>query len=75
MWISIQEKQPEFDMPVLVCQENNRFSIKTARLDSYNTNETNKNIECIFKVGYGIYIDYIFNITHWMPLIEVPKSN
>lgn len=69
-WISVKEKMPEFEMPVLICEEDNPDSQIIGKL--YQVVYKKDSNLCYF---IGINDENILiDVTHWMPLKKVPKS-
>ena len=70
-WIDINERRPEFDVPVLVCEKDQQESISVARIESLT--QRKDSLIYSFKEGYYGYGDCYITVTHWMPLPELPQ--
>ena len=77
-WINLNERLPELEESVLLFDDwqtsdnRSRKDIRIGFLREYTTMKTIKGIA--FSCEWG-GTEYAFNITHWMPLPEPPKSN
>jgi hypothetical protein len=69
-WIDIKERRPEFEVPVLVCQQGKDTSLMIARLVSTRTSKDY--VIHDFTDGCTGLDDYLYSVTHWMPLPELP---
>lgn len=68
-WIKIEEKNPPFKEPVLVC---NSEEIGIARLSLKTISCSGESYE--FQVGLSGYDMILFDPTHWMPLPKLPNK-
>lgn len=62
-WISIQTDQPDFNIPCLVCNEEDINSIDIARLQSITITIDGKTFE--WYEGKNGYEPVYYKITHW----------
>ena len=76
-WISVKDRLPEFEQDVLLLDDwkpaasERRRDMKVGYLSQVTTFKTADGIEnsCEWRG-----VEYVFNITHWMPLPEHPKE-
>lgn len=66
-WISVEEILPKNDEEVLVCAYNSKLKFSTVFIDEYND-------EGKWGEFSWLYDDYVWSVTHWMPLPEPPKG-
>lgn len=79
-WISVKDRLPEFEKSVLLFD---KWQTSTAPFEIREDVRTGYLIEVVTrKTSDGIVnypewggTEFAFNITHWMPLPEPPKSN
>ena len=80
-WISVKDRLPEDDLPedskridirVLVCTAGKPSSVKKLTRSSYNYS---LNHEVLAREKEWFWCRDARNITHWMPLPEVPKED
>lgn len=71
-WIPINESQPDFDVPVLICQLNITHSIQIGRLNSIRTSKMGVTYDWL--EGKSGYDECEYNITHWIPLPNIPTD-
>lgn len=76
-WIDIKEKLPELEKDVLLFDNwkntdgEVRQDIKVGYLSEFTTRKTLEGVtHCCEWSGH----DFLFNITHWMPLPKPPKT-
>ncbi len=69
MWININEKHPEFHVPVLVCGEGR---IAIARLITIIIHKDTTKFDFV-ENDLGMEDLYIA-VSHWMPIPEAPKQ-
>lgn len=69
-WIDIKERRPEFEVPVLVCEKGREKSIMIAQLVGIRTSKDY--VIHDFVEGYHGLDDYNYDVTHWIPLPELP---
>jgi hypothetical protein len=62
-WISIKEKLPEFDLPVLVCKEGSEDTIEICRLESKIIRKDSVSLEWL--QGKSSYDYWYHEVTHW----------
>jgi len=68
-WISIADRSPDFDVPVLVFGGG---SIEIARLD--RVVRTSTLVTHNFLIGTNSLDDWWISVTHWMPLPPPPPG-
>lgn len=70
-WISLELSQPDFEVPVLVCQEGNENSIDICRLETKTISKGGTILNWL--EGKEGYETYYLTPTHYMFLPEVIK--
>ena len=65
-WISVEDKLPDFNLPVLVCQEGKEDSIAICRLDSKT--ERKVSFSCDWREGRTSQSEWYYDVTHWQRL-------
>lgn len=70
-WISVEDGLPDYNIPVLVCDEKGDNTPDIARLESVRSFINGKTHD--FLEGKSGYDTYYLNVTHWMPLPDPPK--
>lgn len=71
-WINIKGERPNFNEPVLVCDESDENSVNICRLDSYT--ETQNSSSHVFYEGKSGYDTWYKPVTHWALLPNTPQT-
>lgn len=69
-WISVTDNQPEYGVPVLVCQKGNEDSIQICRLQSVTERKDKEEIVKWYEwlEGRHGYDSWYYDVTHWKQL-------
>ena len=76
-WIELNKAQPNFGIPVLVCDSNEgKHSIRICILMEILKSKTKEAEVVSYSFVYveSMYDPYISDVTHWMPLPEFPNN-
>ncbi len=72
-WISVEDRLPDFDVPVLCCFEH--YHVKTPRLDVLIRIDDDDREWLVWDLGDFLpELSMDYNVTHWMPLPKPPVS-
>ena len=76
-WISVEDRLPDFEVPVQVISENEQRSYSMCRLSQVVTRKFKEGVMVTHEWHEGrTGMDVWYHeVTHWMPLPEPPKTD